>query len=731
MPSGFSRARAQASSQNNASRLGYLPGLDGLRALAVLGVLFYHADMVWLPGGFLGVEVFFVVSGYLITSLLLAEQESHNKINLKNFWQRRARRLLPALFAMILGVLVYMVLFLPDEVASIRGDVIAAFTYITNWYLIAAQKSYFETIGRPSLLQHLWSLAVEEQFYLLWPLIFVFLLTKLKTRGAMLVLMLGATLSALWMGVLYHPDTDPSRVYYGTDTRAFGLLIGAALAFVWRPRAKEAKRNWKHWSLDGIGIAAFIALAIAFLFMDEFNPFLYQGGMLLVSIATAFVIAAVVHPNSPIIGPLLGLGVLQWIGLRSYSLYLWHWPVFMLMRPQLDVALEGAPLLAFRFGITFLLAEISYRIIEAPIRGGILGRTWNAWTQLHGARRWSYGTASLVIIGSLLACGFALGNAVANAQTPQEPDYVLALPDEEIEPLPLPEQETITPEENDAASPVTSDMASVSYVEPQEQNSAPAENVVRDTRPVFDSWVRRLQLLRKPLTDTRETDFDSAFRRDLPRNQKTTRPCYSNCLALQEFREMKGSRLKPAVLPKRVPPVVVKTVPANATAPLQTTGPVQVLAIGDSVMLGASNYLRKSVNGLLVDAKLGRQVSTAIRLLQAYQDEKRLPPTIIIHLGNNGTFNAKQFEEMMSVLGDSTRVIFLTNKVPRKWQDSNNTALSEGVRQHANTRLIDWSSASGQHPEWFWKDGIHLNPDGAKVYAGLVAATLEQFESQP
>ena len=709
-----------------------MPGLDGLRALAVLAVLFYHADIVWLPGGFLGVEVFFVVSGYLITALLLAEKRARDKISFKNFWQRRARRLFPALFAMLIAVLVYMVVFLPDEVASLRGDVIAAFTYITNWYLIAAQKSYFETIGRPSLLQHLWSLAVEEQFYLLWPLVFVFVLSRVKTRAALLLLMVGATLSALWMGLLYHPDADPSRVYYGTDTRAAGILIGAALAFVWTPRADETKRNWKHWTLDGVGTAAFAGLVIAFLFMDEFNPFLYQGGMLLVSIATAFVIAAVVHPKSPLLAPVLGLGILQWIGLRSYSMYLWHWPVFMLTRPQLDIALEGASLFAFRFAVTFALAEISFRFIESPIRGGMLGRSWNAWTRMRGARRWSYGTASLVIIGLLLAGAFVLGNTVANAQPPAEPDYVLAAPEQDGVPLPFEETMTETetaPANIEVVSPVSSDMASVSFVEPQSENNASAETekiAPQDTRPVIDSWVRLLSLKRAPLRDTRDYDFDSAFRRNISRNQKTTRPCYAGCVALQEFREFKSTRIKPAIVPKRVTPVVIKPAVASATVPLKTEGPVQILAIGDSVMLGASNYLRKSVGALLVDAKLGRQVSTAIRLLQAYKDEQRLPATIIIHLGNNGTFNAKQFDELMSVLDGSTRVVFLTTKVPRKWQEANNTALSEGVKRYPNAQLIDWNGVSAQHPEWFWKDGIHLNPAGAQVYAGLIAATLEQ-----
>lgn len=724
----FAKLMPRASAQTETPRPGYLPGLDGLRALAVLAVLLYHADIAWLPGGFLGVEVFFVVSGYLITLLLLTEYRKRGAVSFRNFWQRRARRLLPALFAMLAAVLVWMVVFLPDEVATLRGDVVAAFTYVTNWYLIAAQKSYFETIGRPSLLQHLWSLAVEEQFYLAWPLIFAFLLVRLKTRGALLVLMLGALLSALWMGFLYHPDTDPSRVYYGTDTRAFGLLIGAALAFVWSPQPSEAKRARRHWALDGIGIAAFAGLVIAFLFMDEFNPFLYQGGMLLVSVATVFLIAAVVHPKSPLVGPILGIGILQWIGLRSYSLYLWHWPIFMLTRPQLDTTLEGASLLGFRFAVTFALAEISFRFIESPIRGGILGRGWDGWTQTRGARRWAYGTASLVVIGLLLSGGIVLGNAVANAQMPEQPDYVLALPEEaeDIAPLPL-EELPFTPEQSEVVSPVSSEMTSVSFVIPQEDSeSFSAEITALGALPISDSWVEKLRLARVPVIYARENDFDSAFRTNKSRTQKTSRPCFESCLALQEFREIKGARLKAAVIPKRVASPVTKNVAVASAVPLPNPGQVQALAIGDSVMLGASNYLRKSVNTMLVDAKLGRQVSTAIRLLQAYKDENRLPPVVIVHLGNNGTFTAKQFTEMMDVLAETPRVIFLTAKVPRKWQDANNGALAEGAQLYPNVQIVDWNGASAQHPEWFWKDGIHLRPEGAQIYANLIAAALEQ-----
>src|SRR5215217_1806010 len=223
-------------------RLSYSPGLDGLRAIAVMAVLLYHADLSWIPGGFLGVEVFFVISGYLITALLLAEWHQKGTINLKDFWLRRARRLLPALYVLLVVTLTFAVVFLPGEVAGLRADVIAAVGYVTNWFLIFGQESYFESVGRPSVLQHLWSLAVEEQFYLIWPIVLAvglgFGATRLRRRRVLTVALVGAAASAVAMAIMYTPGVDPSRIYFGTDTRATGLLCGAALAFLWTPGDK-------------------------------------------------------------------------------------------------------------------------------------------------------------------------------------------------------------------------------------------------------------------------------------------------------------------------------------------------------------------------------------------------------------------------------------------------------------------------------------------------------------
>src|SRR5215212_6034363 len=231
-------------------RLSYSPGLDGLRAIAVMAVLLYHADLSWIPGGFLGVEVFFVISGYLISALLLAEWHQKGTINLKDFWLRRARRLLPALYVLLVVTMTFAVVFLPGEVAGLRADVIAALGYVTNWFLIFGKESYFESVGRPSVLQHLWSLAVEEQFYLIWPIVLAVGLglgtVWRRKRLVLTVAVVGAAASAVTMALMYTPGVDPSRIYFGTDTRATGLLCGAALAFLWSPGDKH--RSADKWA---------------------------------------------------------------------------------------------------------------------------------------------------------------------------------------------------------------------------------------------------------------------------------------------------------------------------------------------------------------------------------------------------------------------------------------------------------------------------------------------------
>ncbi len=362
-----------ATEAKTSGKLGYRPSLDALRAISVLAVIFYHAGFTWMPGGFLGVEVFFVVSGFLITTLLVEERHHNGTISLRGFWFRRARRLLPALYLLLIVVPAVVMIFYRDAASRLLGDVVAALLYVSNWWQILLNESYFEAAGRPPVLRHLWSLAVEEQFYILFPIAFAWLLNRwgrVRTRN---VLLAGAFGSALWMAVLYTPYEDPSRVYYGTDTRLSGLLLGAVAALVWSPwRTQGTPARSAGPTLDAFGIAALVAMGWFFLNVNEFDPFIYRGGFLLLDLVCVVLIAALVHPASRL-SRAMGLAPLVWIGVRSYSIYLWHWPIFVMTRPELDVPLTGWPLFALRGALTLVAAEISFRFVETPIRRGAIG----------------------------------------------------------------------------------------------------------------------------------------------------------------------------------------------------------------------------------------------------------------------------------------------------------------------------------------------------------------------
>ena len=398
-----------------------IPALDGIRAVAVAAVLLYHSDIFWFPGGLLGVEVFFVLSGYLITSLLWTELGRSDRINIPKFWQRRARRLFPALFVMLAVVSTVWVIGLPHEVARMRGDVVAAATYTSNWYLIHGNHSYFISFARPSPFAHLWSLAIEEQFYLVWPPL-LFVLWRLFKRPARIVpiILAGAAASTIALALLYRTG-DPSRIYYGTDTRASGLLIGAALALLWRPFADG---SWmvrvRPWILDAVTAGSTGVLVWAFMRFDDLSPSTYRPGLVIVGLATAALIGSVVHPDARL-AKALGTRPMRWLGVRSYSIYIWYFPVFVLTRPGVDLNISIGAAFAVRVAATVTLAELSYRYVEQPVRRGALGRAWSRLRDRLAIpaerRRWAMRVTAVTAVMVLLVSGLA----VAMVRAPEQP----------------------------------------------------------------------------------------------------------------------------------------------------------------------------------------------------------------------------------------------------------------------------------------------------------------------
>jgi len=355
----------------------YIPAIDGLRAVAVIAVMLYHLGFRWIPGGFLGVDLFFVISGYVITRLLLDSIQRSGGLDLRAFYVARIRRLLPPLVFMIITTTVVVGLWAPDTMRRFLGDTPFALFGGMNWWLVFRHTDYFEAIGRPPLLQHTWSLGVEAQFYLVWPLILLLVLRyfgKNKIPGAALLIAAfsGIALLVVSLQVDAANGSQVSHVYFGTDTHSIGLFLGAALAVRWIPQNLQETVSRKAQDfIDGIGVIGFLGIIAAFLFIDETEPTLYKLAFPLAGIFGCAIITSIVHPASRF-APILSSKPFVWIGERSYAIYLWHWVIFQVTRPNYDLEGSEWALIALRILIVFALADISLRLVELPVRTGLI-----------------------------------------------------------------------------------------------------------------------------------------------------------------------------------------------------------------------------------------------------------------------------------------------------------------------------------------------------------------------
>ncbi|GAB0218979.1 acyltransferase family protein [Staphylococcus pseudintermedius] len=345
-----------------------MPGLDGVRAVAVIAIIIYHLNPQWLSGGFLGVDTFFVISGYLITSLLLTEYHNTGKIELMSFWLRRVKRLIPAVLFLVMGVIVLSLIFMPTEIQKVRADSIAAIFYVSNWWYIMQNVDYFEQFAVQPL-KHLWSLAIEEQFYLVFPIVLLSLLSFIRRlKSIRIIFLILLVISMIAMMVLYVPNENVARVYFGTDTRIQTLLMGVLLALVWPPFQLKAKVNRQmRTMIDTAGVVGLAILFICFKFVSETNSILYYGGFFLISTVTLLVIASSVHPSG-YFAKFLGNKVFTFIGSRSYSLYLWHYPIIVLIHHQFVQGQIPPLVYVVEILLMVLMAEFSYKFIEQPFR---------------------------------------------------------------------------------------------------------------------------------------------------------------------------------------------------------------------------------------------------------------------------------------------------------------------------------------------------------------------------
>ncbi|SIS92628.1 acyltransferase family protein [Alicyclobacillus vulcanalis] len=621
----------------------YMPGLDGLRALAVLAVIAYHVNWSGAPGGLLGVQVFFVLSGYLITDLLVSEWRTTGRIDFKQFWLRRARRLLPALVVMLVVVMIWVYVADRSQFAQFFQDALASLFYVSNWWFIFHKVSYFQSFGRQTPLGHLWSLAVEEQFYLIWPLLLLFALLVLRRRGRILAFTGALALaSAAWMAALYQPGMDPTRVYDGTDTRAFGLLIGAMLAFIWpssgfdRPLARRQRTL-----LDLVGAASLITILWMIWQTNEYEPFLYRGGLLILSIATAGLVACLAHPST-VLGRCFGAQPWRWIGVRSYGIYLWHFPIIALTTPLIDANDFNLGRAAWQVALAVAISAVSWRVIEEPIRrlgkrrraeqGAVRGayRT----RRVRGRRRLVYGTGAVAGVAILFCAGMT-------------------------------------------AYPVVASLGKV-HAKPVGQSTADAKT------PSSSAHVgsNRGETTKGSPSGTHVTSASHA----------------SRDVHVQTIADAKPKRASGA----------------------------GVTAIGDSVMIDVEGDLEKLLPGIVCDGQVGRQMYEAPQVIQALKAKGKLGHIVILELGTNGPFTKQQLVSVLQSLGPVQKIVLVNTRVPRPWQNAVNQTLAEVAATYPHVVLVNWYQASAGHPEYFWQDGVHLNPTGAMVYAKLVAQAVEQ-----
>lgn len=725
-----------------------MPGLDGLRALALIGVMGYHWSFGFASGGFLGVSLFFVLSGYLITDILASQWHHQQRIDLKDFWIRRFRRLLPAMLLMLFILVVWVTLFDHSRLASLRGDVLGAVTYISNWQFIFQEQSYFESFGPPSPLGHFWSLAVEEQFYLLWPLIMLVGLKLFPRRGPLFgFIAIGAALSALWMAVIYQPGDDPSRVYYGTDTRAFGLLIGAGLSIIWP--------SWKLSSdvsvssrrrLNMTGLVALLIILFMMWKVDRYESFLYQGGMLLFSLAAAVLVAVLAHPASSV-SRLLSWKPLVWIGVRSYGIYLWHYPVMILTSPDTGARDLPWPAVALQIAASVLLAALSWKYVEEPIRHGGLQKLWSKASSLRrrpasiSLRGWIVSVCSLILIG--IFCS-GMMSSVSSARTVNDIAAMLNLddsPSEEQGTTPSDEAVVVKPPEEQPPHPTGGD------------SSAPPNNVPSNQPGVIKKPDTRDKTSETPGQDEKaESNDDHVEEMDMPDQPSGNDPNIEDgqTEANNESTKKEDSEL---TIPDQSKVEKTDTSGADETdksspskdSPSDTTSgkgtpakpakkpshpPVSqsvMTAIGDSVMLGVSPYLEQSLPGIHIDAVIGRQMRQAGDLIPVMKDQNRIHDgIIIIGLGTNGAFSKKDLDALLLPLDSAKQILLINTRVPRDWEQNVNDMLAKAAAQNPKITLVDWYSASKNHPEYFRSDGVHLEPEGAKAYTSLLLQAIKK-----
>lgn len=674
-------------------RAGRIPGLDGLRALAVIAVLAFHLWPTVVPGGYLGVDVFFVISGFLITTLLLRERRSGGETDLVGFWRRRVRRLIPALVIVVVTSIAVARIVSGGLLVNIHRQVLGAMTFSTNWVEIIAGGDYFDQTA-PSLFLTFWSLAVEEQFYLVWPAVFVVMVAVMEHSGRRrfqlwpipLVLAVG---SAVLMGLMYSSTGSASRVYYGTDTHSFGIMMGVSLAFAFSGPTRPMSTEWWARSRQWLGPVALGGLVPMMLLLDSESSFAYRGGIVLASVLT-LVIVAVMPGEETLLVRLFHLRPLVWVGERSYGIYLWHWPVLLIVTAALPPTAPGellSPWVALVvLVITFGLSELSFRFVEVKVIKGGFAALWN-----RSERR----DRSGVRAGSYRGIGGAHGvEGLAPAHRVALGSFTVLLC-----------------------------IAVIGLVTAPRMSAA--ERAVAEGQALIDSQELLVTTGGKSSgdADSGVSDPDSGMSEGVGRE---------------------GSVYEVDDQDPSAEPGADADDANGASGPNDSEGGTEVsgtsavsgdriVGLGDSVMSGVAAGLYQKFPGIYIDAKPNRQWPAAVPIVESLLASGLMRDTVVLQFGTNAGLNGEQSKKalrtILDSLGSDRLVVLVTVVGVSSWIPSTNATLREIAADHPNTVIADWNQTVRNNPGLLHDDRTHPNMAGMTTYSDLLAETIAAARS--
>lgn len=744
----------------------YVHSLDGFRALCALGVIAYHMRLPWCQGGLLGVTILFVLSGYLVTGGLMREYgTSRGHIDLKAFFARRFWRLMPTVvvFVAITGAICAIIS--PVLFTKMRPDILPGLLMVINWTKILGNESYFAAAGAPSPLTHFWSLAIEAQFYLIWPPVLYFLMRRrVRRKNVRRGLLVATLVSAVLMAVLYVPGGDPSRSYYGTDTRAMSLLLGCWLAIVW-PFGKMSRRRASN--LKGIpnvvvsivGPLCTVALICMMLFTEGYSSFSYYGGILLCSLLSVGAIASLV-PDGGWLAQLLSLRPFAWIGERSYAIYLWHYPILELMNPL--TATTGIPWwkLLLELALILVVSDLSYRFVEVPLRSIGKGKKLMDKVPMLGDKLSLPAlapTMAMVAVGAAITIGglILVEPVTVAGDNPNEKRVMQASLRKPIE---------------DGVYDVVLIGDSVSLGANEQLNEAfprglidtrgerePAEaievlegyldqGVVGNdvvisigTNGILDSDVmdtflkdvgpdRQLWFVNMRSPNAKDIDNNAIIDEYVADNENVHLiDWHSATEGNDDWLIEDGIHLtwdgRDAYAK-----LVVDTM--DYEVPDETNSTYEVTVLGDTVCLDAADELAKAFPMGLIDTAEGRLPADVASTYKKYAKQDVVGTNVVVCIGSDDVLKEADLNKVIDAVGKDKSLWLVNVRMPGSWCAANNSLMADAAKKYDNVTLVDWYAASEGHDDWFKEDGTHLTSSGAKAYANAIAEAIPKQEKR-